>query len=208
MIKIGLTGGIGSGKSTVSNILRESGISIVDADIIAREVIENYPVIIEKIKHIFSEKFIDISGKLKRREFGNYIFSNEVERSKYETIIIPFIKKEILKKVEELEQKHEKICVIDGATLIENGFCSYLDEMLLVWVNKGVQINRVKNRDELTESQVLDRINSQMSLEEKKKYADFVLDNSNTLDETKTQLKDIFTRISRKYGGGVKCPKI
>lgn len=202
MIKIGLTGGIGSGKSTVSNILRESGISIVDADIIAREVIENYPVIIEKIKHIFSEKFIDISGKLKRREFGNYIFSNEVERSKYETIIIPFIKKEILKKVEELEQKHEKICVIDGATLIENGFCSYLDEMLLVWVNKGVQINRVKNRDELTESQVLDRINSQMSLEEKKKYADFVLDNSNTLDETKTQLKDIFTRISRKYGGG------
>jgi dephospho-CoA kinase len=202
VIKIGLTGGIGSGKSTVSNILRESGISIVDADIIAREVIENYPVIIEKIKHIFSEKFIDISGKLKRREFGNYIFSNEVERSKYETIIIPFIKKEILKKVEELEQKHEKICVIDGATLIENGFCSYLDEMLLVWVNKGVQINRVKNRDELTESQVLDRINSQMSLEEKKKYADFVLDNSNTLDETKTQLKDIFTRISRKYGGG------
>ncbi|OAA91843.1 dephospho-CoA kinase [Clostridium ljungdahlii] len=206
MIKIGFTGGIGSGKSTVSDILREHGISIVDADIIAREVIEKYPVIIEKIKNIFGERFIDLSGKLKRKEFGNYIFSNEGERTKYESIIMPFIKKEILKKVEELEQKGEKICVIDGATLIENGFCSYLDEMLLVWVNKGVQISRVKSRDKLTEGQVLSRINSQMPLEEKKNYADFVLDNSNTLDETKTQLKEIFIRISRKWG--VECPKI
>ena len=77
MIKIGLTGGIGSGKSTVSDILREHDISIVDADIIAREVIEKYPVIIEKIKCIFGERFIDLSGKLRRKEFGNYIFSNE-----------------------------------------------------------------------------------------------------------------------------------
>ncbi len=207
MIKIGLTGGIGSGKSTVSNILREGGISIVDADVIAREVIENYPVIIEKIKYVFGEKFIDLSGKLKRREFGNYIFSNEGEKSKYEVIIMPFIKGDILKKLYKLEQKHEKICVVDGATLIENGFCSYLDEILLVWVNQEVQISRVKKRDELTESQVLDRISSQMPLEEKKRYANFVLDNSNTLKETKTRLKDIFIKINRKYGG-VKCPKI
>lgn len=206
MIKIGLTGGIGSGKSTVSSILRESNISILDADIIAREVIENYPIIIEKIRHIFGEKFIDFSGKLKRREFGNYIFSNEKEKSKYESIIMPFIKKEILKEVEKLQQKGEKICVVDGATLIENGFCNYLDEILLVWVSREVQINRVRKRDKLTEIQVIDRINSQMPLEEKKKYAGFILDNSNTLDETRMQLKNIFVRISRKWG--VECPKI
>lgn len=198
VIKIGLTGGIGSGKSTVSDILREKGMEIIDADDIARNVIEKYPVIIDKIKSIFGERFIDDSGKLKRKEFGDYIFSCKYERIKYENIIMPFIKREILDSIDKLEKNNERICIVDGATLIENRFYKHLDLILLVWVNRSVQICRVKKRDKLTEFQIIHRINSQMSLEEKKKYADFILDNSDTLEETKRQLKEIFNKINMK----------
>ncbi|MHC6180650.1 dephospho-CoA kinase [Clostridium sp. JNZ X4-2] len=198
MIKIGLTGGIGSGKSTVSNMLREKGVKIIDADDIARNVIEKYPVIIHKIKSIFGGKFIDASGKLKRKEFGDHIFSCEYERVKYENIIMPFIKREILDSIDKLEKNNERICIVDGATLIENRFYKYLDLILLVWVNSSVQICRVKKRDKLTELQIIHRINSQMPLEEKKKYADFILDNSYTLEETKRQLEEIFNKINMK----------
>lgn len=196
VIKIGLTGGIGSGKSTVSNILREQGIAVIDADIIARDVMEKYIVITDKIKSTFGEKFIDGSGKLKRREFGDYIFSNKDKKNIYEDIIMPFIKKEVFEKIDELHKRGEEICIIDGATLIESGFYKYTDIIILVWANKKTQIFRVKERDQLTENQIIDRINSQMSLEEKKKYADFVLDNSNTLDETKKQLEEILNKIT------------
>lgn len=196
MIKIGLTGGIGSGKSTVSNILRKQGVSVIDADIIAKDVMEKYIVIKDKIKSTFGERFIDGSGNLKRREFGDYIFSNKDKKNTYEDIIMPFIKKEIFQEIDELHKKGEKICIIDGATLIESGFYKYTDVLILVWANIKTQIFRVKKRDRLTENQIIDRINSQMALEEKKKYADFVLDNSNTLDETKKQLKEVLDKIT------------
>ncbi|WP_294185024.1 dephospho-CoA kinase [uncultured Clostridium sp.] len=195
MIRIGLTGGIGSGKSTVSNILREKGIKIIDADNTARGVIERYPVIMDRIKSVFGKEYVDNSGKLKRKEFGNYIFSHKNMRSRYESIIIPFIKKDILGDMDKLEKSSEDMCIVDGATIVENQFYKNLDLILLVWVNERVQIERVKKRDKLTESQVIQRINSQMSLEEKKKYADFILDNSGTLDETRNQLEKIFDKI-------------
>ncbi|HBC96906.1 MAG TPA: dephospho-CoA kinase [Clostridium sp.] len=195
MIRIGLTGGIGSGKSTVSNMLREKGIKIIDADNTARGVIERYPVIMDRIKSVFGKEYVDNSGKLKRKEFGNYIFSHKNMRSRYESIIIPFIKKDILGDMDKLEKSSEDMCIVDGATIVENQFYKNLDLILLVWVNERVQIERVKKRDKLTESQVIQRINSQMSLEEKKKYADFILDNSGTLDETRNQLEKIFDKI-------------
>ena len=195
LIRIGLTGGIGSGKSTVSNMLREKGIKIIDADNTARGVIERYPVIMDRIKSVFGKEYVDNSGKLKRKEFGNYIFSHKNMRSRYESIIIPFIKKDILGDMDKLEKSSEDMWIVDGATIVENQFYKNLDLILLVWVNERVQIERVKKRDKLTESQVIQRINSQMSLEEKKKYADFILDNSGTLDETRNQLEKIFDKI-------------
>lgn len=202
MIKIGLTGGIGSGKSTVSRMLREKGIKVIDADDIARNVIEKYPVIMDRIRSIFGTKFIDDSGRLKRKEFGNYIFSYAGEKLKYENIIMPFIKREILDDMNHMKKNGEKICIVDGATLIENEFYKNLDLILLVWADRRVQICRVKERDKLTEEQVVDRINSQMPLEEKKKYADFILDNSYTLEETENQLEKILSKIKYEILGG------
>lgn len=195
MIKVGLTGGIGSGKSTVSNILRAENIPIIDADIISREVLELYPEIIEKIKTDFGFEFIDVNGKLKRREFGNYIFRNKIQRENYEKIIMPFIKREIFKRLDKYNELGEEICIVDAPTLIEHSIHQDMDANILVWVSKEIQIDRVIKRDLLEEHQVLDRINSQMTLEEKKPKVDFIIDNSGDLQKTKEQLNKVLAAV-------------
>lgn len=202
MLKIGLTGGIGSGKSTVSKLLCDMGFYILDADIIAREVLKIYPEILQNVENEFGNIFFDEDGKLKRREFGNYIFQNKEERKKYEQIIMPFIRKEIFIRLEKCEQDGKKFCILDAPTLIENNFHTYMDINLLVWVDLKTQIERVKKRDELSESEVLIRINSQMTLEEKRRFADYIIDNSGDITQTKENLYIVLSKIGIKFKGG------
>lgn len=113
--------------------------------------------------------FLDNNGELKRKEFGSYIFKNKNKRIEYENIIMPYIKKETFEIIKALEKNKESICVLDAPTLIEQGLYKYMDINILVWVDKDVQISRVKKRDGLSTAEVINRINSQMSMEEKKK---------------------------------------
>lgn len=199
MLKVGLTGGIGSGKSTVSNLLKERGLTIIDADIVAREVLELYPEILQKVRVCFGEGFFDESGEFKRKEFGNFIFAKEERRKEYEDIIIPYIKEGIINSINRLEEEKTKICILDAPTLIENGLHKYMNINILVWVDLKTQIKRVKNRDSLSEDQVKNRIDSQMTLEEKKKIVDYVIDNSSTIEKTKEEIEYILKDIGRKY---------
>lgn len=196
MLKIGLTGGIGSGKSTISRMLKERNIPVIDADSISREVIKNNLEIPKEIKLNFGSEFFDENNNLKRQEFGNYIFKNKTQRKKYENIIMPYIIKEIFRSMGVCENLGENICVLDAPTLIENGVHKYMDINILVWIPKSMQIERVKERDKMNEINVLDRINSQMSLEEKKQYADFIIDNSGNIENTIKQLDKIFDSIN------------
>lgn len=202
MLKIGLTGGIGSGKSTVSKLLYDMGFHILDADIIAREVLKIYPEILQKVQKEFGDIFFNDDGKLKRREFGNYIFENKNERKKYEQIIMPFIREETFIRLEKCEQDGKRFCIFDAPTLIENNFHKYMNINLLVWVNLKTQIERVKGRDRLSESEVLIRINSQMTLEEKKKFVDYIVDNSGNITQTKENLCVVLSKIGIKLKGG------
>ncbi|QGU94900.1 dephospho-CoA kinase [Clostridium bovifaecis] len=197
MIRVGLTGGIGSGKSTVSNILREKDIPIIDADVISREVLDIYPEILEKIKSAFGSEFIDCKGQLKRRELGNYVFKSEEQRKKLEGIIMPYIKKEIFERITNCDKLGESLCVIDAPTLIEHSIHKDMDVNILVWVDKDVQIYRVKSRDNLSEEQVLDRIKSQMPLEKKKGEVNFIIDNSGSVEHTRQQLEKILASIMK-----------
>lgn len=206
MIKIGLTGGIGSGKSTISNMLKERKFTVIDADVIAREVLKIYPEILQEIKREFGEKFFDEEGALKRKVLGELIFSNDEKRKTYEKIIMPFIKKEIFKRIDQYKQDGKQVCFVDGATLIENRVNDEMDINMLVYVDLETQIDRVKSRDNLTEEQVINRIKSQMSLEEKKLYVDFIIDNSGTIEETKINLDRTLEEIGKKYRG-VECLK-
>lgn len=200
MLKIGLTGGVGSGKSTISNILKDKGIKIIDADFIAREVLNIYPKIKEKIKETFGEEFFDNQGNLKRRELGNFIFMHEERRKALEGIIMPYIKKEIDLRFKTYEEAGEDICILDAPTLIEQGIYKYMHKNILIWVDRETQIERVMKRDNFTRKQVLDRTNSQMDLEEKKKYVDFVIDNSKDLISTINQINYIIAMIKKDEG--------
>lgn len=200
MIKVGLTGGIGTGKSTVSELFRREGIAIIDADLIAGSILEKYPNLIIQIKNTFGESFFDEKGILKRKELGNYIFKNETQRKRLEDILIPYIKKEINLEFENYYNKGEEICILDAPTLIENDMHKFMDKNILVWADENTQITRVKKRDKLTKQQVLDRISSQMSLNEKIKYVDFIIDNSKKIEDTKRKIEEIVLALKEFEG--------
>ncbi len=191
MLKIGLTGGIGSGKSTISKYIVQLGFPVIDADIISREVLELYPEILEKIRQQFGKEFFHENNELHRRKFGNFLFQNQEKLELYEGIIMPYIKKEIFIRLNRLQEEGERVCFLDAATLIEKGIHKFMDKNILVWVNRDIQVERIKQRDKLHLEDVNNRINSQMSLEEKRKYVDFVVDNSGTIEETKQQILDV-----------------
>jgi dephospho-CoA kinase len=195
LIKIGLTGGIGSGKSTVSQMMRDENIKVIEADIISREVIIKYPEITIKIREHFGDTYFDTMGILNRRKLGDYVFKNKKERFLLEEIIIPYIIKDIWYTFDKLALEGHKLVVLDAPTLIEQGLDKKMDINLLVWVNETTQKNRLINRDILSEEQALDRIKAQMPIDEKKKYVDYVIDNTGTLASTKMQLLHILNKI-------------
>lgn len=197
LLKVGLTGGIGSGKSTISNMFKQRGIDVIDADKIAREVLEKYPSILQYIKENFGEQYIDQFGNLNRREFGNHIFSlSKKEREQYENIIMPYIKMEIENKFKLYEKMGKKLCLLDAPLLIEQDMQKDLDFTVLSWVDKQTQIKRVGIRDNLQKDEILNRIEAQISLDKKRELVDFIIDNSNTIEETKVQVEKLFQFIN------------
>lgn len=200
MLKVGLTGGIGSGKSTVSEIIRQKDISVIDADIVSREIYNIYPEISEKIRYEFGDQYFDENGNLLRRELGSYIFKNRERREALEAITLPCIIKEIFMRIDKLSNEGEKIVVIDAPTLIEVGLHKAMDRNILVWADDETRIKRIINRDLLSLEDISNRINSQMVLDEKIKYVDFVIDNGGKLEDTRKQIEAILTTLNRFEG--------
>jgi len=195
MIKVGLTGGIGTGKSTVADIFRREKFKIIDADIIAKEVLEKNPQILELVRIQFGSGFFDWRGEFRRKEFGNHIFRFPKQRIKYESIIMPYIKQSIEENIKAYEKKGEKIIIIDAPTLIENNLNGEMDYVILVYADNSIQIQRVMSRDKLTKIEAVSRINSQMSMEEKKEFANIIIDNNTDLIDTQKQVYDLIDFI-------------
>jgi len=197
MLKVGITGGIGSGKSTVTNMLVDKCFHVIDADVVSREVFIIYPEIMGKIKEAFGYEFFDKEGKLNRKEFGNYIFKSDARRKELENIMMPFIKREINIRIKRCEQEDLQLCFLDAPTLLENNLHNIVDVIILVWVSSEVQIERVMFRDGLNLEETMDRIRAQMPMDEKKKFADFIIDNGESIENTRLQLELVITQLER-----------
>lgn len=191
MLKVGLTGGIGTGKSTVSKFLKDSGFPIIDADHISREVLDKYPEILKKVRSDFGEGFFDWRGDFRRKEFGNHIFRFPRLRARYEELIIPYIIREIDEEFNKFERMGKKVIILDAPTLIENNLHEAMDMVIIVWADHNTQLSRIRDRDRLSTSEALQRINAQISLEKKKEYANIVIDNSKDILNTEVQVRDL-----------------
>ncbi|WBW95881.1 dephospho-CoA kinase [Oceanirhabdus sp. W0125-5] len=199
MIKIGLTGGIGSGKSTISNFLKENGIKVVDADKISREVLNIYPEINKRIRSEFGAEVFLNEETLNRKMLGNIIFKDAEKKKSFENIIIPYIIKEIRERIDLLEKEKEKIIVLDAPTLMENKLNEEMDYNITVWVDRETQIERVMERDKSSRGEVISRIDSQMSLDKKKELSDFTIDNRGEVEDTLKQVKKVL-RVIKEMG--------
>lgn len=187
MIVLGLTGNIGCGKSSVSNIFIENNIDVVDADIVARQIFDDKNLL-NKVFSTFGDTIKNADGTLNRKALGNIVFNDDEKLIELNNLTHPQIKENILSEVSEYKNQGKKIVVIDAALLIEDDYLPHIDKLLLVTCKKDIQIERIKNRDNCTEEEAVSRINSQMSQEDKSKFADYIIDNSGSPEELKQKV--------------------
>lgn len=196
MKRIGLTGGIASGKSTVTGILRSLGAHVLDADVIAREVVEPGTPALAQIAERFPG-VLTAEGRLDRPALGARIFHHPEERQALNAIIHPRISQRFLEESARLEAEGADRLVYDAPLLIENGIHKGMDEVLLVWVPRETQLTRLMQRDGLTHEQAESRLASQMPLEAKRVFATHLIDNAGTPEATRAQVERIWETLSR-----------
>jgi len=192
MIMIGVTGGISSGKTTIVNYLKYLGLKVIDADLIAREVLDLYPEILAYLKETYGD-LIFKNGILDRKALGNIIFSSKKDRENYSAVIMPRIKEEVNKRIRELE--NENFVVLDAPLLFEEKFEDVTDVTITIYVDKYTQLKRLMERDKLSKKEALDRIEAQMHISEKIKKSDFVVNNSGDLTDTITELSLVLKKV-------------
>ena len=195
MIKIGLTGGIASGKSTVAKMLREMGAIVIDADEIARQVVEPESPAWQEIVAWLGSQILDETGRIKRRVLGSIVFSDQAALKKLEAITHPRILKRLDEMVSAYEKEGADKVVLDIPLLIECAWQNKVDLIWLVYVDEQTQLQRLQTRDNFTASEAEMRIAAQMSLSEKKRFADLIIDNGGTQSETRRQIEEQWRKI-------------
>lgn len=191
MLILGLTGNIGCGKTSISSIFKKNNIDIIDADIISREIFEDQ-CLLEKVFEHFGPSVKNDDQTLNRKALGKIVFNDNNKLLELNSLTHPKIKEKILCKIDEIKKKKKKVAVIDAALLVEGGYLEIVDKLLVVTCKQEVQIKRIQNRDNCTIDEAIRKIRSQMPQDEKSRYADYIIDNSGTIDElTKIVLKFI-----------------
>ena len=191
---VGLTGGIASGKSTVSAMFRELGAEVIDADEVARDVVEPGTAGLLELARRFPG-VVDASGRLDRAELGRRIFADPAERRALEGILHPRIREEVARRMEALARAGVTVVLYDAALLIENGLHRGMDGVVLVSVPESVQRSRLAARDGLDEEEITARLAAQLPLADKRASATWVVDNGGSLDETRAQVRRIWDEI-------------
>ncbi|SER89849.1 dephospho-CoA kinase [Salipaludibacillus aurantiacus] len=192
---LGLTGGIATGKSTVSDIFRNEGIPVIDADIAAREAVEPGEKAYQDIINHFGLSILNEDGTINREKLGEIVFNNEKERKVLNGIVHPAVRQKMKKEAECCKKDGHSLVVMDIPLLIESDLFHMVDDVLVVYVNETIQLERLMERNSYSEEEALKRINAQLSIEKKRSYASYVIDNSGSREETQQQVK----RLLKKF---------
>lgn len=194
-MNIGLTGGISTGKSTVSQILLNKGATVIDADLIAREVVLPGSPVLARIAERFGQQVIADDGSLHRKQLGQIIFNDEQARKALEEIMHPSIRELIRTRMTESELKRPKtLVVVDIPLLYESKLQSMFEEVMVVYVPHELQLKRLMERDKLSEEDAIKRLAAQLPIEEKKLLADIVIDNSGTMAQTRLKIDEFWQK--------------
>lgn len=192
-MNIGITGSIACGKSTVSNYLKEKGYTIIDADKLGHIALTSDEVK-EKLKKSFGLEILE-NNEVSREKLGKLVFGNDKNLKILNSIVHPYIRKIIL----QLQEKHrdERLIFLDIALLFEAGFEDLVEKIIVVHVDEKIQLTRLMSRNSLSKEQAMFRIESQMSSKDKSELGNYVINNSNTKEETYRQIDLILDELER-----------
>ncbi|USG64419.1 dephospho-CoA kinase [Brevibacillus ruminantium] len=192
---LGLTGGIATGKSTVTAMLRERGIPVIDADQIAREVVEPGMPAYESIVRYFGADVLLPDGQINRAKLGEIVFSDEAERQKLNAIVHPEVRRVMREEAEAAEAAGAKIVFMDIPLLFESKLQHMVDKVVVVYATAQMQLSRMMERDEFEEEQAQKRLRAQWPIDQKREQADFVIDNTGSREETEKQVEHLLERL-------------
>ncbi len=192
---IGLTGGIGSGKSTVTWCLSELGAVVLDADKIGHEVFKPDTGAWHEVVAVFGRQVLNADGEIDREKLGEIVFSNPEALSRLNQIMHPRMYDLIKARIEEYRRQGVNVVVLEAALLIEADWISLVDEVWVVVASEAVVLNRLKEQRGLAEKETLARIRSQLSADERIKHADVVINNNGNPDELKAKVKELWEKL-------------
>jgi dephospho-CoA kinase len=198
MLIVGLTGGVASGKTAVSQVLKEEGAYIIDADQIARELVQPHKPAWNELIRAFGKEILQEDGSIHRKKLAEKVFADPEQRKLLNQILHPRIKEEMDRRTKEIGQRDpEAIVVIDAPLIVELGDHREMDKLIVVTTTQTQQIERLKDRDGAKPEEALRIVSSQMPLEEKVNLADFVIRNEGSLEETKNRAREVFKELRK-----------
>lgn len=194
-MNLGLTGGIATGKSTVADMLVRRGAILIDADQIAREIVQPNSDVLNQIQERFGKNVILQDGSMNRKKLSELIFADPVAREDLEAILHPLIRRRMWERLVMAESLHpETLVVVDVPLLYESNLQNNFQEVMVVYVPENIQVERLILRDHLSRDEAKLRLQAQMPIEQKKLLADIVIDNQGSLSDTESQIERFWIR--------------
>lgn len=200
MLVVGLTGGIASGKSTVSRMIQDAGVPVICLDELARAVVKAGKPALEDIRHTFGESVLGENGELDRAAMGAVVFHDREKRKALESIIHPRVAEEMSKRIEGLEKDGHAVVVVDVPLLYEVHWDRHCDLVVVVYTPREAQAKRLVERDGLSVEDARLRLDAQMPIEQKTLNADFVIDNSGSREQTRARVEEVLKTIRARTG--------
>ena len=198
MKAIAITGSIATGKSTVSKYLIQQGYPVIDTDIISRIVVEKGTVGLERLKENFGEGIIQEDGTLNRKALSNIVFNDAASKEKLNQILHPIISKESKERMAAYKEEGHSLIFVDIPLYYEVDIDIPTDAVWLVYVSPDIQLERLMKRNLMSEEDARQLISNQISIQDKAKWSEIVIDNSNTLEETHKQIDQLLKAENNK----------